>query len=106
MTKSEETPTQWKAFTRANKQDPLSTNAKGRCSAKEFEIIGTDGSVRYMCDQCGNHYKHYRDLIRHRYQCLQKKVIVCVECSKTFFRSDALTIHMRKCHNDSADLAQ
>lgn len=98
MEESEEN--QYKLYSQSEDFKVLDHIAPQNCrgSAKLSQITHIDGSVRYMCDRCGKQYRHYRDLIRHRYQCLQKKVLVCHECSKPFFRSDALTYHLKKFH--------
>lgn len=54
----------------------------------------------HACDQCGQSFLHFRELVVHR-RSQHPKLAVCDECGKAYRREEALREHQRRVHAEA-----
>lgn len=67
---------------------------------KKQEEEGAARQAAHSCEECGQAFEHFRELVAHRRAAHSSKVHICEDCGKAYTRESALKEHQRRVHGE------
>ena len=61
---------------------------------------------KYVCDQCGEKFVKYEDLIKHARHIHHHPIVKCDECGKEFIHEKDRLHHVREEHKSKAEIRE